>query len=64
MDKQGKNPSSMVRSFCKRHGICVTCRRDWTVRGTTRCEKCNRALSVYQKSYTRHNYERDVKAGV
>src|SRR5713226_9841126 len=63
-DRRGKNPSGMVRAFCKRHRICVTCRHHWTVRGTTRCEKCIRAHSKYQKSRTRRNYECDVKASV
>jgi hypothetical protein len=31
---------------------------------TTRCAKCNRVHSKYQKSLLRQNYERDVKAGV
>ena len=33
-----------------------------TERDTTRCVKCNRARSKYQKSPLRRNYERDVKA--
>ena len=54
----------MVRAFCKKHGICVSCFRRWTVRDTTRCRKCNQAHSKYQKVRERRNYERDVKAGV
>ncbi len=64
MNNSGKNPGRMVRAFCKKHRICVSCRQRWTVRGTTRCEGCNRAHSKYQKVRTRRNYERDIKAGV
>ena len=62
--RSGKNPSGMVRAFCKKHRICVSCYRRWTERDTTRCEKCSRAHAKYQKSHLRRNYERDVKAGV
>jgi hypothetical protein len=64
MSTSSKNPSRMVRAFCKKHGICVACRQRLTERGTTRCEKCNQAHSKYQKSLVRRNYERDVKAEV
>jgi hypothetical protein len=64
MIRNGKNPAGMVRAFCKKHRICASCFRRWTERDTTRCAKCNRAHSKYQKSHLRRNYERDVKAGV
>lgn len=32
MNKIGKNPRGMVRAFCKKHGICVSCLRRWTDR--------------------------------
>jgi len=64
MSRSGKNAGRMVRAFCKKHRICVSCLRRWTERDTTRCGKCNRARSKYQKSLLRRNYERDVKAGV
>jgi hypothetical protein len=64
MSRSGKNPSRMVRAFCKKHRICVSCLRRWTERGTTRCGKCNRAQAKAQKVRLRRNYERDVKAGV
>jgi hypothetical protein len=32
MGSRGKTPSEMVRAFCERHGICVTCRVHWTIR--------------------------------
>ncbi len=54
----------MVRAFCKKHRICVSCFRSWTERGTTRCVKCNRARSKAQKVRGHRDYERDVKAGV
>jgi hypothetical protein len=60
----GKNPGGMVRAFCKKHRICVSCRHRWTERGTTRCGRCNRVHAQYQKSLLRRNYERDVKAGI
>jgi len=64
MSSSGKNPGGMVRAFCKKHRICVSCRRRWTDRDTTRCDKCNRALAKSQKARYRRNYERDVKVGV
>jgi predicted CXXCH cytochrome family protein len=64
VNRSSKNPSRMVRAFCKKHRICVGCFRHWVDRDTTRCVKCNRAHSKYQKSLLRRNYERDVKAGI
>ncbi len=64
MSMRGQNPSAMVRVFCRKNRICVSCFRRWTERGTTHCAKCNRARARSQKSRLRRNYERDVKAGV
>ena len=64
MKTADKNPRAMVRAFCKKRGICVSCLRRWAVRGTTRCEECNQAHAKYQKVREHRNYERDVKAGV
>jgi hypothetical protein len=64
MTTRSNNPSRMVRAFCKKHRICVSCLRRWTERDTTRCGKCNQAHSKYQKPLLRRNYERDVKAGI
>ena len=64
MTRPDKNPAAMVRAFCKKHGICVSCRQRWTERDTTRCKGCNQAHAKYQKARERRNYERDVKAGM
>jgi hypothetical protein len=58
-----KNPSRIVRAFCKKHRICVSCFRRWTERDTTRCAKCNKAQAKYQKARLRRNYERDCEGG-
>ena len=65
MNRSGKISNRiMVRAFCKKHRICVSCFRRWTERDTTRCGKCNRAHAKSQKVRERRNYERDVKATV
>ena len=64
MSTTATNPRTLVRTFCKKHGICVDCLRRWTDRDTTRCKQCNQAHSQYQKVRERRNYERDVKAGM
>ncbi len=64
MKQADKNPAAMVRAFCKKHGICASCRQCWTERGTTRCKRCNTAHAKYQKARQQRSYQRDTKAGI